>query len=136
MKKNLLNKFWLRVGMIVAVMTTALSSTAWGQTTYKLEQVTSVEAGGLYVFEQGGYVMINTISSSALQTTNTYKTTGLTGTETYVWTLETGTNGFYLKNKYLESTVTNGLWYLKNGSSTGVSFDIKTSLSLWNISFT
>ena len=29
MKKNLLNKLWLRVGMIVAIMTTALSGTAW-----------------------------------------------------------------------------------------------------------
>jgi hypothetical protein len=123
--------------MIVAVMTTAFAGTVKADPTYKLEQVTSVEAGGLYVFEQGGYVMINTISSNnALQTTNTYNTTGLTGTETYVWTLETGTNGFYLKNKSLESTVANGLWYLKNGSSTSVSFDGKTSSSLWRFSFT
>ena len=31
MKKNLFNKFWLRVGMLVAVMTTALSGTAWAE---------------------------------------------------------------------------------------------------------
>ena len=31
MKQKLLNKFWLRVGMIVAVMTTALSGTAWAE---------------------------------------------------------------------------------------------------------
>lgn len=30
MKQNLLNKLWLRVGMLVAIMTTALSGTAWG----------------------------------------------------------------------------------------------------------
>ena len=29
MKQNLFNKLWLRVGMIVAIMTTALSGTAW-----------------------------------------------------------------------------------------------------------
>ncbi|MBQ6192008.1 MAG: BACON domain-containing protein [Bacteroidaceae bacterium] len=29
MKKNLFNKFWLRVGMLVAVMTTALAGTVW-----------------------------------------------------------------------------------------------------------
>ena len=119
--------------MIVAVMTTALSSTAWGQTTYKLEQVTSVEAGGLYVFEQGGYVMINTISSSALQTTNTYNTTGLTGTETYVWTLEAATDGYYMKNV----SITGSSPYLKNGSSTSVTFGTKTSSdNIWSFSFT
>ena len=79
-----------------------LGVTAWGQATYKLEQVTSVEslvAGSMYVFEQDGYVMNNTISSSALQTTNNYSTTGLSGTETYVWELATGTKGcFYIKN--------------------------------------
>ena len=62
---------------------------AWGQNvTYKLTKVTSVENNGLYVFEQDGYVMTNTITSSALQCTNDYKTTGLTGTEAYVWILE------------------------------------------------
>ena len=32
MKQKLLNKFWLRVGMIVAAMTTALTGTAWAET--------------------------------------------------------------------------------------------------------
>ena len=32
MKQKLLNKLWLRVGMIVAIMTTALSGTAWAGT--------------------------------------------------------------------------------------------------------
>ena len=32
MKQKLLNKFWLRVGIIVAIMTTALSGTAWAET--------------------------------------------------------------------------------------------------------
>ena len=32
MKQKLLNKLWLRVGMIVAIMTTALSGTAWADT--------------------------------------------------------------------------------------------------------
>ena len=32
MKQNLFNKLWLRVGMIVAIMTTALSGTAWAET--------------------------------------------------------------------------------------------------------
>ena len=31
MKQNLFNKLWLRVGMIVAIMTTALSGTAWAE---------------------------------------------------------------------------------------------------------
>lgn len=59
-------------------------------TTYRLQRVTSVKAGNYYVFEQGGYVMINTISSNALQTTNGFSTYGLAGTESYVWELYDG----------------------------------------------
>lgn len=121
--------------MIVAIMTTALAGTVWGETTYKLEQVTSVEAGGLYVFEQRGYVMNNTVSSSALQTTNTYNTTGLTGSETYVWTLEAATDDtYYMKN----INGTGNFPYLNNGSSTSVSFVRKTAStdpSNWSFSF-
>ena len=133
MEKIFLNKSWLRIGMIVAIMTTALSGTVKAQITYKLEQVTSVEAGGLYVFEQGGYVMINTISSNALQTTKTYNTTGLAGTEDYVWTLETATDGYYMKNPSL----TGSSPYLRNGNSTSLAFGTKTSSSnIWSFSFT
>lgn len=100
-----------------------------GTGTYKLQQVTSVEAGEMYVFEQSGYVMNNTCSSSALQTTNSYKTTGLTGTETYVWTLETATNGYYMKN----ANGTGNFPYLNNnGSSTTVSFGAKSSIWAFN----
>ena len=98
---------------------------AWGAT-YKLTKVTSVSAGEMYVFEQGGYVMNNTVSSSALQCVNTYKTTGLAGTESYVWTLESATDGFYMKN------VSNSQ-YLNNSSSTGVSFGNKASI--WKFTF-
>ena len=116
--------------MIVAVMTTALAGTAWAETTYALQQVTSVEAGGMYVFEQGGHVMNNACSNNALQTTATYKTSGLTGTETYVWTLETATGGFYMKN--VNET---GLSpYLNNASSTNVSFGNSAS-SIWAFNF-
>lgn len=128
MKQNLLNKLWLRVGMIVAIMTTALSGTVWAETTYKLQQVTSVEAGGLYVFEQSSRVMNNTCASYALQTTDSYSTSGLTGTETYVWTLETATGGYYMKN-------VNGTGlspYLNNASSTSVSFGTKSSIWAFN----
>ena len=135
MKHRILIKLWLRVGMIVAIMTTALAGTVAAQTTYKLEQVTSVEAGGLYVFEQGGYVMNNECSSSALQTTNSYKTTGLTGSETYVWTLEAATDDtYYMKN----INGTGNFPYLNNGSSTSVSFVRKTAStdpSNWSFSF-
>ena len=110
-----------------------LGVTAWGQTTYKLEQVTSVEAGSKYVFEQDGYVMNNTISSSALQTTNNYSATGLTGSESYVWTLESATGGFYMINCSLDSKQ-----YLSNSvkKSTNLSFDSRSySKSVWSFSF-
>lgn len=125
MRKQLNLKFWL-LAMLFSI---AGASPTWGDTTYKLTQVSSVEAGGLYVFEQGGYVMNNTVSSSALQTTNSYKTSGLTGTETYVWTLETATGGFYMKNVSLSSKQ-----YLTNSSSTSVSLDSKSSI--WSFTFT
>ena len=94
------------------------SMSAWADTTYKLTQVTSVEDGGLYVFEQDGYVMNNTINNSALQTTNSYNTTGLTGTETYVWKLvQSGsTDNFYMLNVKVDK-------YLANASSTTVTFE-------------
>ena len=99
----------------------------WGQTTYKLTQVTSVEAGEKYVFEQDGHVMSNSVSSKALQTTNSYNTTGLAGTESYVWTLETADGGFYMKNVSLTSSQ-----YLNNTSSTTVSFGSKNSIWAFN----
>lgn len=125
MRKQLNLKFWL-LAMLFSI---AGASPTWGDTTYKLTQVSSVEAGGLYVFEQDGYVMNNTVSSSALQTTNSYKTSGLTGTESYVWTLETATGGFYMKNVSKESSQ-----YLNNSSSTSVSFGSKNSI--WSFAFT
>ena len=123
MKRNI-TKFLAALALLVFTMP---SLVAWGQT-YKLQAVTSIEAGGLYVFEQNGHVMNNTVSNSALQTTDSYNTTGLEGTETYVWTLETATNGFYLKNVSLSSNQ-----YLNNSSSTGVSFG--TNSSIWAFNF-
>ena len=78
-------------------------------TTYMLQKVTSVEAGGMYVFEQSGMVMIGEIVSSGINTTDTYNTSGLAGTESYVWTLESaGSEKYYIKNisagKYINNT--------------------------------
>ena len=111
-RKTLLSKTLLLLGLMLAGV-----GSAWAETTYKLEKVSSVKANGLYVFEQGGYVMNNTIESKALQTTKSYETTGLTGTETYVWKLESADNGFKMKNVSLSS-------YLANSSSkTDISFN-------------
>lgn len=99
----------------------------WAETTYKLVQVNSVEAGGLYVFEQKGRVMGNTIASSALQTMSDYSTSGLSGEEAYVWTLETNKDGFNMKN-------VNAGTYLNNKSSTSISLD-KDGNSIWRFTF-
>ncbi len=64
-------------------------------TTYRLQRVSSVETGKKYVFEQGGYVMNNSISSNALVTTNSFKTFGLSDNETYVWEFDSNSR---LKN--------------------------------------
>ena len=68
MVKKLLSNFALLLAMMVAG-----AGSAWADTTYKLEKVTQVSAGKLYVFEQDGYVMNNTLANSALQTTNTIR---------------------------------------------------------------
>lgn len=97
-------------------------------TTYKLVRVASVSADNKYVFEQDGYVMNNTISSNALQTTNSYKTTGLSDTESYVWTLSSDKNGgLYMKNIDQNK-------FLYNESSTGVSFE-SSKKSPWVFTF-
>ena len=117
---------------LTTMLLLAVCCGTWAQTTYKLTQVTSVEAGGLYVFEQGGYVMNNTVSSNALQTTNTYKTTGLTGEESYVWILKAANDGFYMKNNSL--TESNG--YLNNtASKTNLSFGTSSATTIWSFSF-
>lgn len=119
----------LKLTLLLCIL--IVGGNTWAETTYKLQQVTSVEAGGLYVFEQDGYVMNNTCSSSALQTTNSYNTTGLTGAETYVWTLESATDGYYMKN--VNGTGSNP--YLKNASKTNVGFDTKGNASIWTFNF-
>ena len=119
--------------MLVALVLCGLG-TAWGETTYKLEKVTSVETGGLYVFEQSGHVMSNSISSSALQTTVNYQKTGLTGTEPYVWTLESSTNGFKMKNTQVNSNPVSNI-YLSNSSSTSVTWVSSQNASVWSFSF-
>ena len=104
----------------------ASSLNGWA-TTYKLTQVTSVSSGNKYVFIRNNRALSNTVSSSALQTTNSYSTTGLSGTETYIWKLETATGGFYLKNISQNN-------YLNNYSSTNMSIGNKSSI--WTITFT
>ena len=55
--------------------------------TYHLEQVTTIENNGSYVFLQDGYAMDNTLKNKALQTTDSYQSEQLTGQESYVWQL-------------------------------------------------
>ena len=122
-----MKKLYFLKTMLLLCALVAGSAGVWAATTYKLTQVTSVSAGNKYVFEQGGYVMNNSVSSSALQCTNSYNTTGLTGTESYIWTLEAATNGYYMKNVSLSSSQ-----YLNNSSKTNVSFGSKSSIWAFN----
>lgn len=112
---------WLKYAAVLIMLVTLGVENAWGATTYKLTQVSSVSAGNKYVFVQDGYAMNNSVSSNALQCTNSYSTTGLTGTETYVWLLETATDGLYMKNVSKNSNE-----YLKT-SSTSCSFAAKSN---------
>ena len=79
-----MNRHYFKVmGIIVLLLTAVLSPTV--ATTYKLVKVTSVEADKMYVFEQSGSVMNNTINSKNALETTSCATTGLTGDETKNW---------------------------------------------------
>ena len=91
--------------------------------TYHLEQVTTIENNGRYVFLQDGYVMDNTLKNKALQTTDSYLSEQLTGQESYVWQLT-------------KSNSSKPLYTLHNCSLTGNSYLAYSSsdLSLVNSS--
>ena len=117
----------MKPSKILSWLLLALSFATTANATYRLQRVTSVTAGKYYVFEQGGYVMRNSISSNVLQTTSTFSTTGLSGSEDYVWTLESVSGGF---------KITDGSNYLKNeGNNTNLSFSTKNSSNTWTFSF-
>lgn len=99
-------------------------------TTYRLQRVTSVENGGKYVFEQAGYVMINSASDNSLQTTDEFSTTGLTGLEDYIWSLSkiSKTDTYKMLNEKAGSNK-----YLYNNSSTNLKFD--SNATEWSFSF-
>ncbi len=81
MKKNLLNKLWLRVGMIVAIMTTALSGTAWADTaaSFSRSGTSNTTTGGTfstsfsaktgYYQDNNGDCYMQILSNSAYWTT-------------------------------------------------------------------
>lgn len=122
--------FLIAALMLLTILTYPITGWSQAKTTYHLVQVTSVSAGELYVFEQDGYVMNNTVSSNALQTTNSYNTTGLTGTESYVWTLEASNSNFKMKN----SSINGSNKYLAKGSgNTDLAFN--STGAVWSFAF-
>lgn len=105
---------------VLLLLLSILGMAGTASATYRLQRVTSVEADGRYVFEQGGRVMINSVSSSAIQTTATFATYGIDGSENYVWTLSSTTGGFYVKS---------GSNYLNNPSSSNLA--LSSSKTIW-----
>lgn len=115
MKSKFFTRNLLLLGMLF------VSITAWGDTTYKLTQVTSVTAGNKYVFVENGNALTTLDKDKkAVKSTTTFGTTGLTGTEAYVWSLESTTGGFYMKmsdNKYLNNSTSTEMKADNSGSS-------------------
>ena len=119
MKRESLKTMALAVVLLLATLTPAVA------TTYKLVKVTSVKAGKLYVFEQSGKVMNNSISSGKLETVSFPSSTSLTGSETYIWTLEGSGSVFKMKN----IKENNYLQY--NSSGTALAWANQTYGSSW-----
>ncbi len=71
MKGNLLNKVWLRVMMIVAVMTTAFAGTAWAADELYYSLVPTAVSGGNTNYNGSGNATINGIQWNVQGVTNT-----------------------------------------------------------------
>lgn len=123
MKSKFFTRNLLLLGMLF------VSITVWGDTTYKLTQVTEVAAGNKYVFVENSHALIPSISSNAVESTTSFNTSDLTGSENYICTLESATGGFYIKmstGKYLNNTSSgSGNMSLGNSGS-----------SIWSFAFT
>ena len=125
-----MKKGFMQLALLAIMLLTAGASSSWGQT-YKLVKVTSqdeIVSGGLYVFEQKGYVMIDIISSNSLQTTSSYQTE-IDGTQNYIWTIEGDNNSFKLKN--INKSV-NACYLSYGGSSTNVCWNEKNKATSWS----
>lgn len=116
----------MRKYLLCFIAFVVMATCGHAETTYKLTRVTTVEDGGMYVFEQSGYVMSNTIDDKNhyLLTTNSYKTKSITvADETYIWQLEKSGDYYKMKNLSRESSL-----YLSQN-------DIKYKYNLyWNTS--
>ncbi len=119
MKQKLLNKLWLRVGMIVAIMTTALSGTVWAETwTHAFASPEAISNNSITVDGATWNVTTTTGAGSPTMTTGTYsKTYGLkfgSSKSIYYGSVTFSTDYF---NSYNVQSVTVNI--LNNGSKEG-----------------
>lgn len=125
-----INRLLCRVMAVLAlVMGGGLHAHA--QKYYNLKQVTAVHDKGLYVFEQDGTVMGNTITDKKqLLTTTTYKTSGLSDSEAHVWELLADGSNYKMYNVSTKQ-------YLNNsGNSTNLAFESdKSKATKWTVLF-
>ena len=103
--------------------------------TYSLESATTIKVNGLYVFEQDGYVMDNTIVKGSLLTTNSYKTEGLSGEETYVWTLIKKNNAEKYRMRNVALYAKSEKSELYNVSGTNLGFESANKGIYWTFDF-
>ena len=112
------------VTCVISIMLLGATSTA--HATYRLKRVTTLTTDGLYVFEQCGQVMTNSINTkNQLLTTGSFNTTGLSGSETYVWELRSGSGGYKMYNSHAQNN------YHLTGSNT-FSWDNSSNATVWS----
>ncbi len=100
MKQNLFNKLWLRVGMIVAIMTTALSGTAWAAEGDEITSVSNIVDGKSYYIK-------------GVRSSNTYYLTFTDATGNQSGTESSTKAGAQLITFHVQSA---GVYYLETSS--------------------
>ena len=139
MKHKLLNKLWLRVGMIVAIMTTALAGTAWAETAiYSVTSTSVVSSSG--IVPTGSSATYNSTYTTKFQLTAgnsaTLALSGYEGCRITNITLKMRSNSSGGAGTLAYSTDGGSNYtYIIGTSSTGVNFNDERWYNSWTTSY-
>ena len=129
---------------LFSLLAAVLLAGSMSATLYQAVKVTSVQDGGLYMFERNGKVLIGNTGSGTthkLQTTSEYVKVGIQGTEKYVWKLETHkrddvpTDSFKILSVWNILNTTGHVELNNKSKATDITLASEGSGSPWKITF-